>query len=185
MKSSMCEIGQRSGRRRFRFQLFPIYNNTTNLRVGDGHGRPSGQGNGSFLACLEFEPSTIKDPRSIRGSNDDGNTSAGTSHTTPTGENLSLDRFNVHGPPTRRIFNSTRLELMTRQPRVLDLDRKATAAALNLSKLKVSTLGVGVIPQNWGGTKPNHTVTCMVFKATANDRRTSSPLPFAPSDTLR
>ncbi|GFY16621.1 uncharacterized protein TNCV_2787471 [Trichonephila clavipes] len=24
---------------------------------------------------------------------------------------------------------------------------------------------------NWGGTDPNHTVTCMVLKAKANDRR--------------
>ncbi|GFV44807.1 cullin-4A [Trichonephila clavipes] len=32
-------------------------------------------------------------------------------------------------------------------------------------------------PQNWGGTELNCTVTCMVLKATANDRRTSSPLP--------
>ncbi|GFX24503.1 uncharacterized protein TNCV_993181 [Trichonephila clavipes] len=29
----------------------------------------------------------------------------------------------------------------------------------------------GILPQNRGGTKPNHTVTCMVLKATANDRR--------------
>ncbi|GFY30630.1 RNase H domain-containing protein [Trichonephila clavipes] len=34
----------------------------------------------------------------------------------------------------------------------------------------------GVLPQNWGGTELNRTVTCMVLKATANDRRTSSPL---------
>ncbi|GFX17780.1 uncharacterized protein TNCV_475801 [Trichonephila clavipes] len=26
-------------------------------------------------------------------------------------------------------------------------------------------------PLNWDGTEPNHTVTCMVTKATANDRR--------------
>ncbi|GFU07733.1 uncharacterized protein TNCV_4164281 [Trichonephila clavipes] len=26
-------------------------------------------------------------------------------------------------------------------------------------------------PQNWGGNEPNRTVTCMVLKATANDRR--------------
>ncbi|GFV69694.1 uncharacterized protein TNCV_4508071 [Trichonephila clavipes] len=31
----------------------------------------------------------------------------------------------------------------------------------------------GVLPQNWGGTELNRTVTCMVLK----DRRTSSPLP--------
>ncbi|GFV68623.1 uncharacterized protein TNCV_2274861 [Trichonephila clavipes] len=30
-----------------------------------------------------------------------------------------------------------------------------------------------VLPQNWGGTKPNCTVTCMMLKATANNRHTS------------
>ncbi|GFW61351.1 uncharacterized protein TNCV_4136691 [Trichonephila clavipes] len=29
----------------------------------------------------------------------------------------------------------------------------------------------GVLPQNWGGNEPNHTVTCMVLKSKANDRR--------------
>ncbi|GFU65880.1 uncharacterized protein TNCV_5011781 [Trichonephila clavipes] len=29
----------------------------------------------------------------------------------------------------------------------------------------------GVLSQNWGGTEQNRTVTCMVFKAKANDRR--------------
>ncbi|GFV83288.1 uncharacterized protein TNCV_1900141 [Trichonephila clavipes] len=29
----------------------------------------------------------------------------------------------------------------------------------------------GVLSQNWGGTEQNHTVTCMLFKAKANDRR--------------
>ncbi|GFU67801.1 uncharacterized protein TNCV_4684221 [Trichonephila clavipes] len=29
----------------------------------------------------------------------------------------------------------------------------------------------GVLPQNWGGNEPNRTVTCMVLKATDNDRR--------------
>ncbi|GFW95946.1 uncharacterized protein TNCV_4173731 [Trichonephila clavipes] len=28
-----------------------------------------------------------------------------------------------------------------------------------------------VLPQNWGGNEPNRTVTCIVLKATANDRR--------------
>ncbi|GFS71819.1 cullin-4A [Trichonephila clavipes] len=27
-----------------------------------------------------------------------------------------------------------------------------------------------LLPQNWGETELNHTVTCMVFKATANDK---------------
>ncbi|GFU23253.1 uncharacterized protein TNCV_2559541 [Trichonephila clavipes] len=35
----------------------------------------------------------------------------------------------------------------------------------------------GVLPQNWDGTEPNRTVTCIVLKAMANDRRTTSPLP--------
>ncbi|GFW04489.1 hypothetical protein TNCV_878581 [Trichonephila clavipes] len=35
-------------------------------------------------------------------------------HITPTRGRLSLDRFNVHRFPTRRIFRSTRLEFMTR-----------------------------------------------------------------------
>ncbi|GFX46868.1 hypothetical protein TNCV_4040141 [Trichonephila clavipes] len=34
-----------------------------------------------------------------------------------------------------------------------------------------------VLPQNWGGTEPKRTVTCMMLKATDNDRRISSPLP--------
>ncbi|GFU97418.1 uncharacterized protein TNCV_1912731 [Trichonephila clavipes] len=29
----------------------------------------------------------------------------------------------------------------------------------------------GVLPQNWGETELNHSVTCMVLKATANDMR--------------
>ncbi|GFV54763.1 uncharacterized protein TNCV_3010651, partial [Trichonephila clavipes] len=30
------------------------------------------------------------------------------------------------------------------------------------------------LPLNWGGTERNHTVTCMVLKAKANDRRKNS-----------
>ncbi|GFV22931.1 uncharacterized protein TNCV_2623841 [Trichonephila clavipes] len=29
----------------------------------------------------------------------------------------------------------------------------------------------GVLPQNWGGTEPNRTITCMVLKSTTNDWR--------------
>ncbi|GFU98585.1 hypothetical protein TNCV_3654161 [Trichonephila clavipes] len=29
----------------------------------------------------------------------------------------------------------------------------------------------GVLPQYWGGNEANHTVTCMMLKATDNDRR--------------
>ncbi|GFX25152.1 uncharacterized protein TNCV_2753271 [Trichonephila clavipes] len=36
----------------------------------------------------------------------------------------------------------------------------------------------GVLPLNWCGTELNRTVTCMVHKATANDRHTRSPLPW-------
>ncbi|GFW24280.1 hypothetical protein TNCV_605301 [Trichonephila clavipes] len=35
----------------------------------------------------------------------------------------------------------------------------------------------GCSPLKLGGTVLNRTVTCMVLKTTANDRRTSSPLP--------
>ncbi|GFS98594.1 uncharacterized protein TNCV_2987261 [Trichonephila clavipes] len=35
----------------------------------------------------------------------------------------------------------------------------------------------GVLPLNWDGAELNRTVICMVLKAAANDRRTSSPLP--------
>ncbi|GFX46172.1 hypothetical protein TNCV_2298211 [Trichonephila clavipes] len=37
------------------------------------------------------------------------------------------------------------------------------------------TIPWGALPQNWGGTELNRTATCMVLKATANDRRTSNP----------
>ncbi|GFT87738.1 hypothetical protein TNCV_4000901 [Trichonephila clavipes] len=36
---------------------------------------------------------------------------------------------------------------------------------------------LGVLPLDWGGTEPNRIVIYMVLKVTANDRRTSSPLP--------
>ncbi|GFS94011.1 uncharacterized protein TNCV_4480591 [Trichonephila clavipes] len=32
----------------------------------------------------------------------------------------------------------------------------------------------GVLPKNWGETELNRSITCMVFKATANDRRHSA-----------
>ncbi|GFS64587.1 hypothetical protein TNCV_4137891 [Trichonephila clavipes] len=32
----------------------------------------------------------------------------------------------------------------------------------------------GALPHNWGGAEPNHTVICMMFKATVNDRRKSA-----------
>ncbi|GFU80099.1 uncharacterized protein TNCV_579791 [Trichonephila clavipes] len=35
----------------------------------------------------------------------------------------------------------------------------------------------GFLPPNWGETKPNCTFTCMVFKATVNDRCKSVPCP--------
>ncbi|GFW40291.1 uncharacterized protein TNCV_1018491 [Trichonephila clavipes] len=34
----------------------------------------------------------------------------------------------------------------------------------------------GILPQNWGWTEPNRTVTCKVLIAMSNDQRTSSPL---------
>ncbi|GFS93814.1 hypothetical protein TNCV_5052901 [Trichonephila clavipes] len=47
----------------------------------------------------------------------------------------ALDRFNVHGCPTRRIFSGTRLELMTRQAKIQYLHLWAAAT---LKRLKVS-----------------------------------------------
>ncbi|GFW97460.1 uncharacterized protein TNCV_4991361 [Trichonephila clavipes] len=38
------------------------------------------------------------------------------------------------------------------------------------------TFSQGVLRHNWDGTELNRTVICMVLKATANERRTSSPL---------
>ncbi|GFW73743.1 hypothetical protein TNCV_1541971 [Trichonephila clavipes] len=35
----------------------------------------------------------------------------------------------------------------------------------------------GVLPLNWGGAELNRTVTCIMLKVTANDRRICSPLP--------
>ncbi|GFT06470.1 uncharacterized protein TNCV_3356031 [Trichonephila clavipes] len=49
-------------------------------------------------------------------------------HTTPTGGRLSNERFNVHRCPTQRDFSGTRLELMTRWPRVRYLDPWETTA---------------------------------------------------------
>ncbi|GFW96912.1 uncharacterized protein TNCV_2160471 [Trichonephila clavipes] len=56
--------------------------------------------------------------------------------------------------------------------------RQATSPLVRLNEGgRPLTLPQGVLPQNWCGTKLNRTVTCMVLKATANDRRISRPLP--------
>ncbi|GFU44426.1 uncharacterized protein TNCV_1505591 [Trichonephila clavipes] len=59
--------------------------------------------------------------------------------------------------------------------------RQATSPLMRLvagdERWEVSTHPQGFLPQNWGGTELNRTITCMVFKAKANNRRTSSPLP--------
>ncbi|GFU94001.1 uncharacterized protein TNCV_2610711, partial [Trichonephila clavipes] len=50
-------------------------------------------------------------------------------HTTPKRENVStLNRFNVHRCPTRRVFSGTGLELVTRQATIRYLCHSATAA---------------------------------------------------------
>ncbi|GFW43720.1 uncharacterized protein TNCV_4770691 [Trichonephila clavipes] len=49
---------------------------------------------------------------------------------TPTRGHLSFDRFNMHCLPTRQVFSGTRLELMTRQPRIHYLDHEAIAVTL-------------------------------------------------------
>ncbi|GFU67533.1 uncharacterized protein TNCV_3239801 [Trichonephila clavipes] len=36
---------------------------------------------------------------------------------------------------------------------------------------------LGVLSQNWNGTEPKYTITCIELKAAANDRQTSSPSP--------
>ncbi|GFV60232.1 uncharacterized protein TNCV_3553921 [Trichonephila clavipes] len=38
-------------------------------------------------------------------------------------------------------------------------------------KVEASDHPQSVLPLNWGGTEANRTVTCMVLKATDNDRR--------------
>ncbi|GFT84362.1 uncharacterized protein TNCV_1609941 [Trichonephila clavipes] len=43
-----------------------------------------------------------------------------------------------------------------------------------LERWEASVYSQGV-PLNWGGSEKNRTVTCTVFKATANDRHTISP----------
>ncbi|GFW01143.1 uncharacterized protein TNCV_1763811 [Trichonephila clavipes] len=60
-------------------------------------------------------------------------------------------------------------------------NRRATSPLVRLvegeARWEVSDNPQGVRPPNWGATEPNRNVTCMVLKATANDRRTTSPLP--------
>ncbi|GFW64142.1 uncharacterized protein TNCV_708471 [Trichonephila clavipes] len=59
--------------------------------------------------------------------------------------------------------------------------RRATSPLVKLvakkERWRLLSLPQGVFPQNWGETEPNRTVICVVLKATANDRRTYSPLP--------
>ncbi|GFW65801.1 putative mariner transposase [Trichonephila clavipes] len=50
-------------------------------------------------------------------------------HNTPTEGRLNYDRFNVLHPSTRRVFNSTKLKLISLRPRDLYFDHKATAAS--------------------------------------------------------
>ncbi|GFW44166.1 hypothetical protein TNCV_3855271 [Trichonephila clavipes] len=55
--------------------------------------------------------------------------------------------------------------------------RLASSPLVRLVEGKERWEATDVLPQNWGGTELNRTVTCMMLKAMANDRRTSSPLP--------
>ncbi|GFW08262.1 uncharacterized protein TNCV_1655771 [Trichonephila clavipes] len=50
-------------------------------------------------------------------------------------------------------------------------DFRAQVQWNSLCILQASDHHQGVLPQNWGGNEPNRTVTCMVLKAKANDRR--------------
>ncbi|GFU42891.1 hypothetical protein TNCV_3140531 [Trichonephila clavipes] len=63
--------------------------------------------------------------------------------------------------------SSSRGSLNSKQPSSRKFSREVGGRPLNLPQ--------GVLPQNWGGPELNRIVTCLVLKATANDRRTSSP----------
>ncbi|GFV93692.1 hypothetical protein TNCV_365931 [Trichonephila clavipes] len=55
---------------------------------------------------------------------------------------------------------------------------RATSPVVRLGKERWAALtppSQGVILQNWGGTESNRTVTCIMLKATANNRRKTSP----------
>ncbi|GFW21342.1 hypothetical protein TNCV_1531671 [Trichonephila clavipes] len=58
--------------------------------------------------------------------------------------------------------------------------RRATSPLVKLMEgeemWKVPDHLQGVLPQNWCGTEPNRTVTYVVLKAKADDRRKSNPL---------
>ncbi|GFV93450.1 hypothetical protein TNCV_1987651 [Trichonephila clavipes] len=66
-----------------------------------------------------FSPRAFGDgPRNFELlSRDEDDPSSPKFHVTPMGGRLIFDRFNVHRLPTRRVFNGTRLELVTSQPR--------------------------------------------------------------------
>ncbi|GFU59306.1 uncharacterized protein TNCV_4198281 [Trichonephila clavipes] len=63
---------------------------------------------------------------------------------------------------------------------VLGPGRRAASPLVSLvekeERWKFSDHPQGVLPLNWGGTELNHTATCMVLKATANDGRKSLAL---------
>ncbi|GFY28525.1 uncharacterized protein TNCV_4149561 [Trichonephila clavipes] len=56
----------------------------------------------------------------------------------------ALHRFNMHRCPTRRVFSGTGLELVTKQATIRYLYHSATAATLNLSRLRYPSVGVEV-----------------------------------------
>ncbi|GFT62005.1 uncharacterized protein TNCV_3811811 [Trichonephila clavipes] len=99
------------------------------------------------LPCHEFEPSTTKDPPSIRGLSATDRVILNHGQVTWTTPELApslltttphhrddvsaLDRFNVHRCPTRRVFRGTGLELLTRQATIRYLYHSATVATLH------------------------------------------------------
>ncbi|GFV55929.1 hypothetical protein TNCV_7281 [Trichonephila clavipes] len=97
-----------------------------------------------------------------------------------------FDIFKVHRSPTQRVFSSTGLELVKSQPRsdtlanVIDLFLPSSTqhAASPLvwlveeeERSEAPDHPQGFLPLNWVRTEQNRSVTCMVLKAKANDRR--------------
>ncbi|GFW22483.1 uncharacterized protein TNCV_2170171 [Trichonephila clavipes] len=54
---------------------------------------------------------------------------------------------------------------------ILNSHRAASPLVEGEERWEASDHPQSVLPQNWGGIEPNRTVTCMVLKATPNDRR--------------
>ncbi|GFY31165.1 hypothetical protein TNCV_4360721 [Trichonephila clavipes] len=96
---------------------------------------------------------------------------------------------------TRSYIDKKKVVSMTYAPTLVPMDLQVLLGALHpnikipssrKSSREVSGRGKdmggpdnsqGVLSLNWSGTEPNRNVTCMVFKATADDRRPLARLP--------